>query len=189
MIACHSTSSDGSAGTFSIFPLPEVKWYCVHTKPLKEAAVASFCSETLGLGTYYPRLRQYRTIRRVRRLVCGPLFPRYFFCRLDLAESYRAVRYAAEVIDLVHLGPSPAPVADGLIDELKHWAGDGGEIITMRPELSVGDTVEVTDGPLRGMPAVIVRTSNDRDRVAILLSLLQHGAQMTISRSQLRRLE
>jgi transcriptional antiterminator RfaH len=164
-----------------------VNWYCIHTRPKKEEQVAAYCRDTLALETYYPRLRQQKTIRRQRRQVVSPLFPRYLFCRFEPSASYRSVRYAPDAIDLVHVGTKPAVVTDRLIAELKHWAGDAIDIVTIHPPLRPGDPVEITEGPLTGF-ATILHTSDDRDRVAILLSLLQCGAQMVISRSQIRRL-
>lgn len=161
-------------------------WYCVHTRPKKEAQVVSYCNNMLGLETYFPRLRQYKTIRRVRRLVTEPLFPRYFFCRFEAPVSYRQVRYAPETIDIVHVGRHPAIVESSLIDDLKGWAGEAVDVLTLQPTFRAGDRVEITDGPMRGLPAVILHASDDRDRVAILLSILECGAQMTISRSELR---
>lgn len=188
MLDCNSINSPQPVGSGRGFaPASDRRWYCVHTKPQKEIQVASYYRHNLGIETYYPRLKQYRTIRRVRRVVCGPLFPRYLFCRFELQTAYRAVRYAPDVIDLVHLGRGPTVVDDSLIAQLKGWAGDTSEVIMLQPDLDVGDTVEITDGPLRGLPAVILRTTNDRDRVAILLTLLECNAQTVISRSQLRR--
>lgn len=148
--------------------------------------VADYCRNMLGLETYYPRLREYKTVRRVRRLVTSPLFPRYLFCKFDPSASYRSVRYAPEAIDVVHFGNRPALVSPTLIEELKVWAGEGLDIVTLRPSLRVGDKVEITDGPMRGLSAVILQASDDRDRVAILLSILECGAQMMVSRSELR---
>jgi len=164
-----------------------MNWYCVHSKPQKEAQVATYCRDTLKLETYFPRLRQHRTIRRVRKLVTRPLFPRYLFCRFDPSVSYRSVRYAPDVLDLVRAGDRPAIVADCLIAELKHWAGDELDVITLEPDFETGAQVEITDGPMRGMTATILHASADRERVTILLSILQHGAQMMISRANLRR--
>jgi len=162
-------------------------WYCVHTKPLKESQVATCLQQRLGLETYFPRLKRQRTIRRVRRVVTSPLFPRYLFCRFDLFTLYRAVRYAPEVIEIVSFGEQPTLVRDALIEELKGWAGEAVDVITLQPGLQPGDRVEITDGPMRGLPAVILHERNDRDRVAVLLSILECGAQMMISRSQLAR--
>lgn len=166
---------------------PELNWYCVHTKPKREEVLAAYYRDTLGLETYFPRLREHRTIRRVRRLVTAPLFPRYVFCRFNPASSYRAVRYAPDALDVVHRGTTPAAVDQGLIAELQAWAGEAVDLITLRPPLKPGDAVEIVDGPMRGLSATIVQCQEDRDRVALLLSTLTSEAQVNIRREHLRR--
>ena len=164
-----------------------LNWYCIHARPQKEAAVAANCRSALGLEVYYPQLREMRTIRRVRRWVTGPLFPRYLFCRFDPGIAYRAVRYAPDTVDIVHEGTAPAEVSDALIAELRAWAGEALDVISLRPALKPGDAVELTAGPLRGLPAVIVHTDDAHRRVAILLSLLQNEAHSVISMDDVRR--
>lgn len=164
-----------------------LKWYCLHTRPQKENHVAAHCRVTLGLEVYYPQLRETRTIRRVRRVVTGPLFPRYLFCRFDAGLTYRAVRYAPDAVDVVQAGNTPAEVSDGLIAELRTWAGEALDVISLRPALRPGDAVEITSGPLRGMPATIVHTDDAHRRVAILLSLLQTEAHSIVSLDDVRR--
>src|SRR5271154_5304785 len=91
--------------------LPDVTWWlCVHTRPRKEAAAERYCREVLGFDTFYPRLKRLKTIRRVKRWAVGPLFPRYFFCRLNLAHSFRAVQYAPQVLGVVNFGGRPTAV-------------------------------------------------------------------------------
>jgi len=164
-----------------------MNWYCIHTRPVKESQATQYLKEMLGLETYFPRLKQQKTIRRVRRIVTRPLFPRYLFCRFDLGEHYRAVRYAPDVIDVVTFGERPATVSDALIGELRGWAGEAVDVITLWPCLGPGDRVEITEGPMRGLQAVILHETNDSDRVAVLLSILECGAKVMINRSQLVR--
>lgn len=161
-------------------------WYCLHTKPQKEEQVASFCAAQLGLETYYPRLRQYRNIRRKRRLVIGPLFPRYLFCRFDPGTRFRAVRYAPEIVDIVSKGSSPTIVAADLIDGLREWAGDQVDLLNLQPSMRVGDRVEVTNGPMQGLSGTILKESEESVRITILLSFLQDGAQLNVERTDLR---
>jgi transcriptional antiterminator RfaH len=163
-----------------------VNWYCLHTKPLKETQVVNYCASHLGLETYYPRLRQQRTIRRQRKFVVGPLFPRYLFCRFDARISFRAVRYAPEVINVVSAGKAPAVVSDTLIEDLRRWASGENGVITLRPTLRVGDQVEIISGPLQGLPGIISGDCSERERVTVLLSILQCGAQLNVDRSQVR---
>ena len=164
-----------------------MNWYCLHTKPLKEVQTSAYLTDTLGLETYFPRLKRQKVVRRIRRVVIRPLFPRYLFCRFDANFQYRAARYAPDVIDVVRFGEQPAVVSDSILADLKTWAGEAVDIITIEPQLGLGDTVTVKEGPMRGLQAVIVRESSDRDRVAILLSTLECGAQVMIGRSQLQK--
>jgi transcriptional antiterminator RfaH len=164
-----------------------LNWFCVHTKPRREEALAAYCRDTLGLETYFPRVRGHRTIRRVRRLVTAPLFPRYVFCRFNAATSFRAVRYAPDALDVIHRGSIPAAVDDRLIAELQAWAGEAVDIISLHPPLKPGDAVDIVDGPMRGLSATIVQCQEDRDRVALLLSILTSEAQVNIPREHLRR--
>jgi len=161
------------------------RWLCVHTRPRKESAAVQYCRDVLGLDAYYPKLKRLKTIRRVKRWVTGPLFPRYFFCRFNLAHNFRAVRYAPQVIDVVSFGGKPTVVDDAIIHQLQQWAGETVDVITARPALKPGDLVEIVDGPLRGLQAVVVQEMSDRDRVAVLLSTLQYQARVVVSRSQL----
>jgi transcriptional antiterminator RfaH len=163
-----------------------VHWYCLHTKPQKEEPVASFCSAQLGLETYYPRLRQYRTIRRKRRLVIRPLFPRYLFCRFDAGDLFRAVSYAPDMVEIVSAGSTPTIVATDLIEGLKSWAGNEVDILTLQPAMRVGDQVEITNGPMRGLSGTILKESAESVRVTILLSFLLNGAHLNVERTDLR---
>ena len=166
-----------------------MNWYCIHTKPRREHQVIAYLNDRLGVETYFPRLKRHKTIRRVRRQVVSPLFPRYLFVRFDTSSHYRSIRYAPEVIDVVSVRTEPTIVNDSLIEELKHWAGSDGDLLILPTDLISGNKVVITDGPLRGLPAVIMNIKNDSDRVEVLLSILTHGAKMLIDRSQLARIE
>lgn len=162
-------------------------WYCVRTKPQKEEFAIRYCRDILGLDTYCPKLMEKRVIRRVKRTVIKPLFPRYWFCRFDLHSSYRAVRYAPEVVDIVHSGGVPTVVMEGLIHDLRTWAGKAIDVVTLRPALKPGDEVVITSGILTGLRAVLIKEMSDTDRVEVLLSVLNCGARMVVDRPSLDR--
>src|ERR1017187_10663397 len=144
-------------------PLPNItRWLCVHTRPRRESGAEQYCRDVLRLDTYYPKLKHLKTIRRVKRWVVGPLFPRYFFCRLNLAQSFRAVQYAPQVVGVVSFGGRPSPVDDSIIEQLQQWAGAAVDIVTVRPGFHPGDLVEIADGPLRGLQAVVLQEMRDR---------------------------
>lgn len=162
-------------------------WYCIHTKPQKETLSQRYLSDTLGLETYFPKLRETKRIRRVRREVTSPLFPRYLFCRFDPSDSYRAVQYAPDVLGIVSFGGSPSIVSVDLIDELRSWAGESLDVVTIRPGLQPGDHVEIVAGPMRGLQAVILHGMRDSERVAVLLTAINFTARTIIDRANLER--
>ncbi len=164
-----------------------MNWYCLHTKPQKEALTALYLNESLGLETYFPQLKRQRVIRRVRRTVMSALFPRYLFCRFDAAYQYRSVRYAPDILDVVRFGEQPTVVNEAIIDDLKSWAGEGVDLISIEPQLKAGERVIISQGPMQGLEAVILQERNDRDRVAVLLGVLEFSAQISISRAHLQR--
>jgi transcriptional antiterminator RfaH len=164
-----------------------LNWYCIQTRPAKERRTAAFLGTHFGLEVYFPRLRQRKTIRRVRREVVSPLFPRYLFCRFDAGIHLRAVRYTSEVTSVVSFGGRPAVVADSLVGELKSWAGNEVDLIVADPDFRPGETVEVMEGPMQGLRAVILHARNDRERVTVLLSLLAAPVQLVIDRSKLSK--
>lgn len=164
-----------------------MNWYCLHTKPQKEALTSEQLSEGLGLEVYFPCIRRRKLVRRVRRDVIGALFPQYLFCRFDLTTHFRAVRYARDVIDVLSFGAEPAVVSDELIDDLKVWATQAPEAKGTRSAYSSGDRVHVAKGPMRGLEAIILEQSDDRDRVSVLLSILGCGAKLRIDCDQLDR--
>ncbi|QXD32445.1 transcription termination/antitermination protein NusG [Candidatus Pelagisphaera phototrophica] len=163
----------------------DMNWFCVHTKPGKESFVEHHLTNEIGLDCYFPRLKRKKIIRRVKRIVTEPLFPRYLFCQLDLASSYRAVRYAKDVVNIVNSGERPKVVADHTIAQLKIWAGEKNDIITLEPKpFETGESVEITSGPMQGLEAIFLHETNQSERVAILLKLMGAESKTVISRSQ-----
>ena len=92
------------------------------------------------------------------------------------------------MVDIVSTGTSPTVVADSLIGSLRAWAGNHVDLITLQPTLRVGNQVEVTEGPFQGFSGIILKESEERARVTILLSFLQNGAQLNVERSDVRRI-
>ena len=151
-----------------------MNWYCINTRPAKENKTATFLEKTLGLATYSPRIIQLKLMRGSMSEAAGPLFPRYLFCRLDLATQFNAVRHAPEVIDFVRCGNEPAVVSEAMIVQLKNWAGEGVDVVDFQPGYHGGARVEITHGPMKALPETILESGNDRERVAVLLSVLEN---------------
>ena len=146
-------------------------WYVVHTRPKCEHIAASLMAGLEGVETYCPRIRFQKNTRRGKVWFVEALFPSYFFARFVPLESLRAVNYSQSVIKVVDFGDTLTPVPDAAIAELKAEMKDV-EICEVEVGVKVGDTVELTEGPMRGMKGIVNAMLSGVERVRILLEFL-----------------
>ena len=143
------------------------QWIVVQSKRHKERAVQANLARE-GVPTYLPLLRQWP--RPVVGPAVAPMFPGYLFCQPTPAQVHRVLTCSG-VSRLVAFGDGPAHVGPEVVAYLRSRAGADG-VIEVEPSVS-GREVTVTDGPLRGLPAIVERRLTARQRVLVLMDLLQ----------------
>jgi transcription antitermination factor NusG len=149
-----------------------IHWYCVHTKPKSEhLAAAAIRMHDAEIETFCPRLRFQRATSRGKVWFVEALFPSYMFARFDLATSMRAVKHANHVIGIVGFGGKPVPVDEQVIADLRTEM-QGQEMREVQHGVKVGDSVEVAEGPMRGLKGIVEGFASGEERVRILLEFL-----------------
>ena len=169
-------SACGSGSLRQHLPMKEKKeniqaWYVVHTRPKCEHIAAGLMAGLEGVETYCPRIRFQKNTRRGKVWFIEALFPSYFFARFVPAESMRAVNYSQSVIKVVDFGGNLTSVPDSAIAALKAEMKDV-EICEVEVGVKVGDIVELTEGPMRGMKGIVNAMLTGVERVRILLEFL-----------------
>ena len=145
------------------------RWYSVYSKPQKEK-FAQLHLQSKGMEVFFPQLVVPQAQKIHRRIV--PLFPSYFFVRLDISSGETAyVVWSPGVKYLVSFNGVPASIDDAVIDFLKDRADVSGHIHASS-SLKAGQTVRVTRGPFEGLQALVERPPDAKGRVKILMSLL-----------------
>jgi transcriptional antiterminator RfaH len=149
-----------------------MRWYVVQTQAQNESR-AELNLRRQGFVTYLPRYLRTRRHARQTKTVARPLFPRYLFVALDLArDRWRAIQSTFGVTNLVLVGEAPAPVPDGIVDEIRAREGNDGYVALGLPAgVGPGSRVRLVDGIFADARGVLERIADDR-RVAILLELL-----------------
>ena len=163
----------------------EPQWYCVHTKP-KSEHLAALAVRMLGedIETFCPRIRFQRAMPRGKVWFTEALFPSYMFARFDMSLSFRAVKHAHHVIGIVGFGGKPVPVGDAVIADLKREMR-GEEVREVRHGVKVGDTVEVAEGPMRGLTGIVESIASGAERVKILLEFLGRTSLVEVPASKI----
>lgn len=149
-----------------------IYWYAFQSKARKER----FLCEQLHMRqieTFFPRIR----VRLVnsRRVSVRPYFPGYVFGHVDLEKkSKSSLEWIPGAIRIVNFGGEPVPVPDHLINLLRGQAEVINDSTREGPEkFQEGDLVTIHGGPLSGYEAIFNARLPGRDRVEVLLKMLQ----------------
>ena len=151
-------------------------WYALRVKPHKEKTISQRLLED-DIEHYLPLV--YVEPQNPRNATQKPYFPGYLFVHTDLEEiGLNKFRWLPGAVGLVEFGGIPAVVPKNLIIELqqlmKKIDQKGG---LARHELSPGDRVLITDGPLEGYEAIFDLHLEAKDRVQVLLAFLSQSPQ------------
>jgi len=146
----------------------KTNWYVLQTNRNKER-LAQVALAQRGVRSYLPRIAQWP--RPAVGSAIAPMFPCYLFVHLDLT-CCAAVGWTPGVKSFVSFGGGPVPLDAAVIDFLRQREGADGLIHCGEPVPGVSD-VRIVNGPLRGLTAVLERHMPARERVRVLVDILQ----------------
>ncbi len=150
----------------------EAPWCVVQTQRHKERAARARLEQD-GLGVYLPLLRQWPPPAVGSEV--APMFPGYVFVRAGVRVFHHISRTAG-VRGFVTFGGEPARLDESVVQFLRSREGADGVIRAGAP--AVGREVVITDGPLRGLVAILEQRLTARQRVLVLLEMLQRPTRV-----------
>lgn len=163
-----------------------MNWYLIHTKPrLEQCALENLQQQ--GYECFLPQIRVEKLRRGKLVEVDEPLFPRYFFIRLDTgnqAQSWHPIRSTKGVSRLVSFGQEPAKVGDALVDLIR--AQCSSDVVQQR-HFTQGEKVLITDGAFAGLEA-IYQMSDGEQRVMVLLNIMSKPVKLSLEPTEVRKI-
>jgi transcriptional antiterminator RfaH len=158
----------------------EAYWFCLRTQPKHEGVAAAVLRRQFNIACFAPRLRFRKATRRGAVWFIEAMFPGYVFAEFIYKHQYRIVEHASGVHGIVHFGDNLALVDAGTISSLQTKAGDE-EIVTIDPELKVGQPVTLAQPPFSGLEAVVTQVLPARERVKVLLEFLGRPVETEVA--------
>ena len=160
-------------------------WFAVVTKPRSEAIAQEHLARQ-GYECLLPRVKRILRNASGLRSRIESLFPNYLFLRADPDRmSLAPVRSTRGAIGLVRFGAEPVRVPESVIEQIRRRIDTGDGLVRLAaPELSTGQAVRVTEGPLAGWDGVFL-SEEGMDRVRLLLQLLGTSREIVVPRAQL----
>jgi transcription antitermination factor NusG len=154
-------------------------WYLLNTKPKKEFRVEQVLREA-SFEVYLPKHIEKTSLR--------PFFPGYEFILFDYPRDYNLIKYTRGVRTIVGNEAGPIPLPDQAIDKIRSYEVNGLIAISQGfKTLNLGDTVEVTEGPLKGLTGIFKQELSGRERVLIILNYVSYHGRLLIEKSKVRK--
>ena len=158
-----------------------IRWYAFQSKARKEQLV---CEQLRirQIETFFPKIH-VRPIKS-RREKIQPYFPGYVFGYVDLDTSDRSILdWLPGAVGIVNFGGEPVSVPDHLIYLLRQHLETVNAFPTeMSKKFQRGDVVTIRGGPFAGYSGIFNTRLPGRDRVEVLLKMLQ-GSYMRVELS------
>jgi transcription antitermination factor NusG len=170
------------AESFDTSPDVTTSWFVVRTKRHKERLAQVRLVER-GIETYVPMLHQWP--RPAVGSDVGPMFPSYVFVHATLPHDFHRISRTVGVHGFVAFGGAPVPLDEPVIRFFRAREGTDG-IIRSEP-LPAGREVQITTGPLRGLVAVVEQRLTGRQRVRVLLEILQRQTPVELPERWVRQ--
>jgi transcription antitermination factor NusG len=158
--------------------IAEIKfpWFALQVRTKHELRVAEFLRGR-GYQPFLPFSRSRRAWSDRIKVVQGPLFPGYLFCRVNIQDRL-PILSAPGVIRIVGYNRSPIPVDDTEINAIQAIVKSGLPHEPW-PFLRVGDAVQIESGPLQGLNGILVGVRG-MHRLVLSVSLLQRSVGVEI---------
>ena len=163
-------------------------WFFLRSQPKHEHIAAAHLRQFEQITVFLPRIRFKRATRRGAEWVTEALFPGYLFARFDWRASLRLAQHARGVRGVVHFGERWPVIPDAVIAELRQSIGQE-ELHIIPADFVPGDIVQIAEGSLRGLHAVVTRAMPGRERVAVLMEFLGRQTAIEVPASHLVKVE
>jgi transcriptional antiterminator RfaH len=162
----------------------EHAWYVCQTKPRQESLALRKLEEQ-GYEVCLPQLTVWQKRKDGWRRAEQVMFPRYAFVRCARpGQSIAPIRSTPGVTSLVSFGNIPASIDHTLVEAIRDIVRLSGHPPQQQANpFQVGDSVAVTEGPLKGLSGIV--SSVARERVVVMLTLLGREKPVAIPVQQL----
>lgn len=159
-------------------------WFCLRAQPKREHFAAIGLRKQFQIVCFAPRLRLRKLTRRGAVWFVEAMFPGYFFAQFDYVTEKRRVEHAPGVRGVVQFGERLATIDSSTIDALRQRM-EADEVVTLDPEIKVGQEVQIAHGPLRGLEVLVTQLLPASERVRVLLEFLGRSLQMEVPKETL----
>lgn len=173
---------------------PDAHWYVIHTYSGYEDQVAQNLKhrvDTLGLkdkvfDVIVPKENQIEIKNGKRRVVERKIFPGYILVNMHVTEdSWYIVRNTPNVTGFVGTGTTPSPMSEDEIKVIQKRMGV--EEPKFQIDYSIGELVNITDGPFKGFDGQIAEIDEAKGKIKVFVSMFGRETPVELDSLQVKK--
>jgi transcription antitermination factor NusG len=160
-------------------------WYAIYTKARNEKKVETQLHDK-GYEVFLPVIKRVRQWKDRKKKVEMPLFNSYLFANFEYKQRFELLQTDG-IVKIINFNGKPAVVPDWQIESLRTML-EHPETIQLESYLKLGDLVEVTDGPLRGMCGMVIRRKGGQ-RLVLTIDGIMQSVSVEVAEYNLKKLK
>ena len=170
------------------------QWYAIHTYSGYEEKVAESIRQRINavdmadkiFDCIVPKEKQIQIKNGKRKVVDAKIFQGYVLVEMKLTdETWYIVRNTPGVTGFVGADTTPTPVSEQEMRKIKKRMGveDPKHFINF----SVGEVVNITDGPFKGFDGAISEIDNVKGKIKVMVSMFGRDTSVELDALQVRK--
>jgi transcriptional antiterminator RfaH len=164
-------------------------WFVLTTKAREEQrAYDNLTSQ--GYEVFHPKIAKVKK-KGLRTVALQPLFPNYLFIHLDKqVANFNAIRSTRGISSFVRFGLNQATIDNSIIDDIKQSIATEkhGKTLDELLDYCQGDTVELTQGSLKGLKA-IYQARDGLERSILMVKMLGQQSQVIVNNQDFEKVD
>lgn len=169
-------------------------WYAIHTYSGYEEKVAESIQQRVEsvdmadkiFGVLVPKEKQIEIKNGKRKIVEKKIFQGYVLVEMKMTEdAWFIIRNTPGVTGFVGTGSEPTPVSDGEIAKIKKRMGVADP--KHQINYSVGEVVNITDGPFKGFDGAINEIDTQKGKIKVLVSMFGRETPVELDALQVKK--
>jgi transcription termination/antitermination protein NusG len=153
------------------------QWYAITTRSRHERVVGQQLAQK-NIETFLPTIARWSRWKDRKKRIDWPLFPGYCFAHISEAHLGPVLRCAG-VLTIVSFGGKPAVIPDSELDGIRRLVTSALPYDPC-PFVQEGMTVEVTNGPLRGVIGRLLRKQVNRVSLVLAVDAIGQGVKIEV---------
>lgn len=170
------------------------RWYVLQIYAGYEEVIKKDIEQRIhekGLQDYFGQVlipsAKLKTLLDAQQQTEQQLFPGYLVIEMDLTpETVRLVQATPKVFRFLG-GKEPVPLSQQEINRILSQIKGEVALAPKKSEFSVGDEIEIAEGPFAGFVGVVDKIDEESERLTVMVSIFGRMTPIELNFEQIRR--